>query len=43
MFEDWVLTAKFHDYPDGWLAVYERSRLYRRLLLDHHRLEGGLR
>jgi ubiquinone/menaquinone biosynthesis C-methylase UbiE len=21
-FEDWVLTARFHDYPDGWLKVF---------------------
>ena len=22
MFESWVLTAEFHDYPDGWLKVF---------------------
>lgn len=22
IFEDWVLTAKFHDYPDGWLKLF---------------------
>lgn len=21
VFEEWVLTAKFHDYPEGWVAV----------------------
>ena len=24
VFEDWVLTAKFHDYPDGWIKLFER-------------------
>jgi len=24
-FMDWVLTAQFHDYPDGWLKVFEES------------------
>lgn len=23
LFEDWVLTARFHDYPEGWLSVFE--------------------
>jgi len=22
IFESWVLTAEFHDYPDGWLALF---------------------
>jgi ubiquinone/menaquinone biosynthesis C-methylase UbiE len=22
VFEDWVLTAKYHDYPPGWLATF---------------------
>jgi SAM-dependent methyltransferase len=22
IFESWVLTARFHDYPDGWKAVF---------------------
>jgi hypothetical protein len=21
----WVLTAKFHDYPDGWLKVFAEA------------------
>jgi ubiquinone/menaquinone biosynthesis C-methylase UbiE len=25
LFEDWVLTARFHDYPDGWLSVFEEA------------------
>ena len=25
LFEDWVLTANFHDYPDGWLRVFEEA------------------
>jgi ubiquinone/menaquinone biosynthesis C-methylase UbiE len=25
IFESWVLTAEFHDYPDGWLKVYEEA------------------
>ena len=25
LFESWVLTAKFHDYPSGWLAVFEEA------------------
>ena len=26
LFEDWVLTARYHDYPDGWLSVFEDAR-----------------
>lgn len=22
VFEDWVLTAKFHDFPDGWIQLF---------------------
>ena len=22
LFEDWVLTARFHDYPEGWFKVF---------------------
>jgi ubiquinone/menaquinone biosynthesis C-methylase UbiE len=25
VFEDWVLTAKFHDYPEGWLKVFAEA------------------
>ena len=25
IFESWVLTAKFHDYPAGWLNVFEEA------------------
>lgn len=25
VFVDWVLTAKFHDYPDGWEAVFREA------------------
>jgi len=25
VFEDWVLTAEFHDYPDGWLSLFEEA------------------
>ena len=25
LFGDWVLTARFHDYPDGWLSVFEEA------------------
>ena len=25
IFESWVLTARFHDYPDGWLKVLEEA------------------
>ena len=25
LFEDWVLTAKFHDYPDVWRAVFAEA------------------
>jgi ubiquinone/menaquinone biosynthesis C-methylase UbiE len=24
-FENWVLTAKFYDYPSGWLKVFEEA------------------
>lgn len=25
IFESWVLTALFHDYPDGWLKLFEEA------------------
>ncbi len=25
VFESWVLTAQFHDYPPAWLAVFEEA------------------
>jgi ubiquinone/menaquinone biosynthesis C-methylase UbiE len=25
LFESWVLTAKFHDYPDAWIALFEEA------------------
>jgi len=25
VFEDWVLTAKFHDYPEGWIQVFKEA------------------
>lgn len=25
IFESWVLTAKFHDYPEGWLRVFAEA------------------
>jgi ubiquinone/menaquinone biosynthesis C-methylase UbiE len=25
VFESWVLTAEFHDYPDGWLKVFAEA------------------
>ncbi len=25
VFESWVLTAEFHDYPDGWLTLFEEA------------------
>lgn len=25
LFMDWVLTAEFHDYPPGWIAVIEEA------------------
>jgi len=24
-FQNWVLTAKFHDFPDGWLQLFKES------------------
>ena len=26
LFKDWVLTAKFHDYPPGWLRLFKSAR-----------------
>lgn len=26
LFLSWVLTAKFHDYPDGWLKLFAEAR-----------------
>jgi len=25
VFMNWVLTAKFHDYPEGWLAAFDEA------------------
>jgi ubiquinone/menaquinone biosynthesis C-methylase UbiE len=25
LFEEWVLTAKFHDYPDGWISLFREA------------------
>jgi ubiquinone/menaquinone biosynthesis C-methylase UbiE len=25
IFESWVLTAKFHDYPQGWVALFNEA------------------
>lgn len=25
IFESWVLTAKFHDYPDGWISLFREA------------------
>jgi ubiquinone/menaquinone biosynthesis C-methylase UbiE len=25
VFEDWVLTAKFYDYPDGWISLFKEA------------------
>lgn len=25
LFEDWVLTAEFHDYPDGWRQLFQET------------------
>jgi len=25
VFEEWVLTAKFHDYPDGWINLFAEA------------------
>ena len=25
VFEEWVLTAKFHDYPDGWIKLFREA------------------
>lgn len=25
VFESWVLTAEFHDFPDGWLALFDEA------------------
>jgi ubiquinone/menaquinone biosynthesis C-methylase UbiE len=25
VFEEWVLTAKFHDYPDGWVKLFQEA------------------
>ena len=25
LFEEWVLTAKFHDYPEGWIKLFEEA------------------
>lgn len=25
VFESWVLTAEFHDYPEGWLALFAEA------------------
>ncbi len=25
VFESWVLTAEFHDYPEGWITLFEEA------------------
>ena len=25
IFESWVLTARFHDYPDGWIQLFQEA------------------
>jgi ubiquinone/menaquinone biosynthesis C-methylase UbiE len=25
VFEEWVLTAKFHDYPEGWIRLFKEA------------------
>jgi len=25
LFEQWVLTAEYHDYPEGWIAAFEAA------------------
>jgi ubiquinone/menaquinone biosynthesis C-methylase UbiE len=25
IFEEWVLTAKFHDYPEGWIRLFNEA------------------
>jgi hypothetical protein len=25
VFERWVLTAEYHDYPNEWIALFEES------------------
>jgi ubiquinone/menaquinone biosynthesis C-methylase UbiE len=25
IFESWVLTAEFHDYPEGWITLFEEA------------------
>ena len=25
IFEEWVLTARFHDYPQGWIALFHEA------------------
>lgn len=25
LFLDWILTAAFHDYPEGWIALFEEA------------------
>jgi hypothetical protein len=25
VFENWVLTAKYHDYPDRWTALFREA------------------
>jgi ubiquinone/menaquinone biosynthesis C-methylase UbiE len=25
LFEEWVLTAKFHDFPDGWIRLFREA------------------
>ena len=25
LFEEWVLTAKYHDYPEEWLKLFDEA------------------
>ena len=42
LFLDWVLTAETYGPPQFWRDMFAAGRLYRRLLLDHHRGRSGM-
>ena len=39
IFESWVLTAEFYDYPAKWVELFREAGYTGRLLLDNHRMK----
>ena len=38
LFESWVLTAEFHDYPQGWIELFAEAGYTGDYVLDDRRV-----